>query len=87
MIAPQTKFISEMSDSLANSVPHSSTIGITHSAFLPFHYRIEPSHLDYSFMPPNPPLISGDSVSVGPLRGPLPKSFRSLSMSGLMRKA
>jgi hypothetical protein len=54
-------------------------------AFLPFHYHIEPSHSDCSFMPPNPPIISGGSVSVGPLRGPLPKSFPSFSMSGLTR--
>jgi hypothetical protein len=52
-----------------------------------FPYRIEPSHSDYSFMPPNPPLISGGSVSASPLRGPLPESFRSFSMSGLTRKA
>lgn len=54
--------------------------------FFLFRCRIEPSHLDYSFMPPNPPLISGGSVSVGPFRGPLPKSFRSFSTSGLTRK-
>jgi len=76
MIAPQTKFISETSESQANSAPRSSIIGIKSTTFLPFHDRIEPSHSDYSFMPPNPPLISGGSVSVGPLRGPLLKSFR-----------
>lgn len=89
MIAQQTRFISETSDSQANSVPRLSTIGTvsTHSAFLPFHYRIEPSHhSDYSFMSPNPPLISGGSVSATPHRGPLPKSIRSFSMSGLTRK-
>ncbi len=85
MIAPQTKLISETSDSQANSVPRSSTIGIN-SFRISFYYRIEPSHSDYSFMPPNPPLISRGSVSIGPLRGPLPKSFRSFSTSGLTRK-
>jgi hypothetical protein len=88
MIAPQTKFISETSGSpsQANSVPRSSIIGINSFRISAFHYHIEPSHSDYSFMPPNPPLISGGSVSVGPLRGQRPKSFRSFSMSGLTRK-
>ncbi len=84
MIALQTKFISGTSDSQANSVPRSNTIG-NHIIFA-CHYRIESSRSDYFFTPPSPPLISGDSVSVGPLRGPLRKSFRSLSMSGLTRK-
>jgi hypothetical protein len=54
--------------------------------FPPCRDRIEPSRSDCYFMPPNPPPTSGGSVSVGPPRGPLRKSFRSFSMSGLTRK-
>jgi hypothetical protein len=48
--------------------------------------RLELSRPDYFFMPPSPPSTTGSSVSVGPLHGPLRKSFRSSSMSGLTRK-
>jgi hypothetical protein len=86
MTVPQTNLILETLDSQAGSVPRSSTTGIISFCIYSCHDNVEPSCLDYYFMPPNLPPSSGGSVSVGPLCGPLRKSFRSFSMSGLTRK-
>ena len=86
MTAPQTKLFSGIVDGQANSALRSSTIGIISVFIYPYRDRVEPSLSDYSFTPSNPPSTSGGSVSVGPLRGPLRRSFHSLSTSGLTRK-
>ena len=86
MTALQTKPFSGTVDGQASSALRSSTIGIISFFVYPCRDRVEPSRPDYSFMLSNPPSTSGGSVSVGPLRGPLRKSFRSLSTNGLTRK-
>jgi hypothetical protein len=86
MTALQTNFILATLATLANSVLHSNTIGIISSYIYSSRDLVELSRPDYCFMPQSLRPTSGDSVSVDLPRGPLLKSFRLSSMSGLTRK-